>query len=60
MSNRFPDPEDEAFAEIERKSWPINERNNVLEEVALAIEKMSGFGQDTIHSFSIYIRSMKK
>lgn len=35
-------------------------RNGVIEEVAKNIEKMSGFGQDTISSFAIYIREMKK
>jgi hypothetical protein len=32
----------------------------VLEEVALEIQKMTVFGQDTIDSFTVYIRSMKK
>ena len=35
-------------------------RNDVIEEVAVAIERMKGFGQDTISSFAIYIRGMKK
>jgi hypothetical protein len=35
-------------------------RNGVIEEVAVAIERMRGFGQDTISSFAIYIREMKK
>lgn len=35
-------------------------RNEVLEEVAKEIEKMTAFGQDTIDSFTVYIRSMKK
>jgi hypothetical protein len=35
-------------------------RNSVLEETAEAIEKMRGFGSDTISSFAIYIRGMKK
>ena len=34
-------------------------RNGVIEEVAKEIEKMKGFGQDTISSFTIYIRNMK-
>jgi len=37
-----------------------SQRNKVLEEVAAEIQKMTAFGQDTIDSFSIYIRSMKK
>ena len=35
-------------------------RNATLEEVARHIEKLTGFGQDTISSFAIYIREMKK
>ena len=35
-------------------------RNETIEEVAVAIERMKGFGQDTISSFAIYIRGMKK
>jgi hypothetical protein len=64
------DPEDEAFNEIERQAQQRKEavkasvslnpyRAQVIEEVAQAIEKMTGFGQDTISSFAIYIRGMK-
>ena len=35
-------------------------RNEAIEEVAQHIEKLTGFGQDTISSFAIYIREMKK
>jgi hypothetical protein len=35
-------------------------RNDVIEEVAQHIEKLKSFGQDTIDSFVIYIREMKK
>jgi len=35
-------------------------RNGVIEEVAVAVERMKGFGQDTISSFAIFIRGMKK
>ena len=35
-------------------------RNNILEEVVKEIEKMKGFGNDTLSSFAIYIRGMKK
>jgi hypothetical protein len=34
-------------------------RSQVIEEVAQHIEKMTGFGNDTISSFAIYIRSLK-
>ena len=61
--------EDEAFAELERQSlWRKRvvqgvstnpHRNQVIEEIAQHIEKMEGFGQDTLHSFAIYIRGLK-
>jgi hypothetical protein len=35
-------------------------RNSVLEETAEAIEKMHGFGSDTISSFAVFIRGMKR
>ena len=65
------DPEDEAFNEIEQQAKQRKEavkanvslnpyRAQVIEEVAQHIEKMRGFGQDTISSFAIYIRGMKK
>jgi len=49
-----------------REAFPKREyvmpvdRNDVLEEVAKEIEKMTAFGQDTISSFAVYIRRMKK
>ena len=35
-------------------------RNETIEEVARHIEKLKGFGQDTVSSLTIYIREMKK
>ena len=35
-------------------------RNDTIEEVAKEIEKMTAFGQVTIDSFTVYIRSMKR
>lgn len=41
--------------------YAIHKRNEVLEEVAQAVEKFRGaFGNDTISSFAIYIRGMKR
>ena len=37
-----------------------SQRNQVLEEVAKEIEKMTVFGKDTISSFTIVIRNMKR
>ena len=63
--------EDEAFNEIERRAKQRKEavkvaittnpyRSQVIEEVAQHIEKLKGFGQDTVSSLAIYIREMKK
>ena len=35
-------------------------RNNVIDEVSQEIEKLTGFGKDTIDGLAIYIRKMKK
>jgi len=35
-------------------------RNDVIEDVASAIMRIRGFGQDTLDSFAIYIRGMKR
>jgi hypothetical protein len=47
---------------IQRQLDPVSNkiRNDAIEEVAREIEKMTGFGQVTIDSFTVYIRSMKK
>ena len=80
--SRYPDPEDEAFNEIERQAKQRKEavkvlmrkalanelydsgykdgRSDTIEEVAQHIEKLKGFGQDTVSSLAIYIRDMKK
>ena len=51
--------------EKENKSKDLNPyetmvKNNTIEEVAQHIEKLKGFGQDTVSSLAIYIREMKK
>lgn len=68
--------EDEAFDAIDKaQGWRKRQiadqvdvdpyttqvRNNAIEEVARAVEKFRGaFGPDTISSFAIYIRGMKR
>jgi len=64
--------EDDEFDRIEHENkirsgqpylWDVyispSQRNQVLEEVAREIEKMTAFGQDTISSFAVYVRNMK-
>ena len=40
--------------------YVYQDRNQVIEEVAQHVEKLTGFGKDTIDSLTIYIREMKK
>ena len=35
-------------------------RNGVIDEVTAEIQKMTGFGKDTLDSLSVYIQGMKK
>jgi hypothetical protein len=35
-------------------------RNNVIEEVAREVKKLTSFGKDTIDSLAVYIEGMKK
>ena len=35
-------------------------RNRVLDEVTEEIQKMQGFGKDTLDSLTVYIQGMKK
>ena len=62
--------EDDAFNETEKRSlWRKRAvqaaistnpyRNIVIEEIAQEVEKMQGFGKDTIDSLTVYIRDMK-
>jgi hypothetical protein len=61
---------DEEFNEMEKRSlWRKRAvqaaistnpyRDQVIEEVALEVEKLTGFGKDTIDSLTVYIRDMK-
>ena len=52
---------DEKANEIEqpRKESLNPYRDQVIEEIAQHIQKMTVFGKDTVDSFAIYIRSLK-
>ena len=57
----FNDTEKQSKVKQESVKRSLNPyRNQVIEEVAKKIETMQGFGQDTISSFAIFIRSMKE
>ena len=47
-------------AQIDQNEVSERIRNLVLEEVAKEIEKMKAFGPDTIASFTVHIRNMKR
>ena len=52
---------EESMSEWKTQQQVYNElRNDILEQVAVEIEKMQGFGKDTLSSFGIFIRGMKK
>ena len=48
-----------AQAEVQKTLKPWGDRNEVIEEVAKEVEKMTAFNPDTIDSFATYIRNMK-
>ena len=48
-----------AESEVQKTLKPWGDRNEVIEEVAKEIEKMTAFNPDTIDSFATYIRNMK-
>ena len=48
-----------AHADVQKTLKPSGDRNEVIEEVAKEIEKMTAFNPDTIDSFATYIRNMK-
>jgi hypothetical protein len=52
---------EQQMAEIKQRLAQMQTtRNDAIEEVAVAIERMECFGPDTINSFAIYIREMKQ
>ena len=60
MEENFNEMEQQANQRKESVRVALNPyRDQVIEEIAQHIERMSGFGHDTLHSFAIYIRSLK-
>lgn len=52
---------EQRMADVKQRMAELhNSRNDTLEEVAVAIERMHCFGHDTIASFAIHIREMKR
>jgi hypothetical protein len=72
-SNIPPNNDDDDIQEYEASGWRKRQvamdkeynyerdmRNRTIEEVAREIEKMKVFGKDTIDSFTVYIRGLKR
>ena len=60
MEENFNEMEQQANQRKESVRVALNPyRDQVIEEIAQHIERMSGFGHDTLHSFAVYIRSLK-
>ena len=60
MDEKFNEMEQQANQRKESVRVALNPyRDQVIEEIVQAILKMENFGQDTLHSFAIYIRSLK-
>ena len=52
---------EESMSEYKTQQQVYDElRNDILEQVAVEIEKMQGLGKDTLSSFGIFIRGMKR
>ena len=48
-----------AQAEVQKTLKPSGDRNEVIEEVAKKIERMTAFNPDTRDRLAVYIRNMK-
>ena len=52
---------EESMSEYKTQQQVYDElRNDILEEVAVEVEKMKCFGKDTLDSFGIFSRGMKR
>jgi CHASE3 domain sensor protein len=60
MEENFNEMEQQASQRKEAVRSALNPyRDQVIEEVAQHVQKMTVFGKDTVDSFAIYIRSLK-
>jgi hypothetical protein len=59
ITNQLQALEQQMAAVYQRLADISNVRNDAIEEVAVAIEQMKAFGQDTVSSLAIYIRELK-
>jgi CHASE3 domain sensor protein len=60
MDENFNEMEQQASQRKESVRVALNPyRDQVIEEIAQHVQKMTVFGKDTVDSFAIYIRSLK-
>ena len=60
MEENFNEMEQQANQRKESVRVALNPyRDQVIEEIAQHVQKMTVFGKDTVDSFAIYIRSLK-
>ena len=57
--NKFNEPTDPPVFKSQQEFYDWL-RNNVIDEVTVEIQKMQGFGKDTLDSLCVYIQGMKK
>jgi len=59
MMSKFNEPTDPPVFKSQQEFYDWL-RNNVIDEVTIEIQKMQGFGKDTLDSLCVYIQGMKK
>ena len=59
MMSKFNEPTDPPVFKDQQEFYDWL-RNNVIDEVSVEIQKMQGFGKDTLDSLSVYVQGMKK
>lgn len=59
MMSKFNEPTDPPVFKSQQEFYDWL-RNNVIDEVTVEIQKMQGFGKDTLDSLCVFIQRMKK
>ena len=59
MMSKFNEPTDPPVFKDQQEFYDWL-RNNVIDEVTVEIQKMTGFGKDTLDSLCVYVQGMKK
>jgi hypothetical protein len=59
MMSKFNEPTDPPVFKSQQEFYDWL-RNKVIDEVTVEIQKMQGFGKDTLDSLCVYVQGMKK